>query len=155
MSTVTGYVKKQKQNFIPAQKCFDSTREFYRFLHRGWSQDFLGEIIQFHRKWCGINKVVDFKDFLRPNKEIKYFSRTLTEFQDLLRRPLKFSRLYEPCTFILLEDFDCNSFAHEHIVLIELPLRENKLLGSQRQIASLVLGIHEFHHSYFQTNKKF
>ena len=37
----------------------------------------------------GIDKVVNFKDFSRPNKEIKYFSRTLTEFKD-------FSRLYKP-----------------------------------------------------------
>ena len=39
---------------------------------------FLGKIILFHMKRCGVNKVVDFKDF----------SRTLTEFKT-------FSRLYE------------------------------------------------------------
>ena len=32
-----------------------------------------------------IDKVVNFKDFSRPNKEIKYFSRTLTEFKDFSR----------------------------------------------------------------------
>ena len=36
-----------------------------------------------------LDKVVNFKDFSRPNKEIKHFSRTLTEFKT-------FSRLYEP-----------------------------------------------------------
>ena len=36
-----------------------------------------------------LDKVVNFKDFSKPNKEIKYFSRTLTEFKT-------FSRLYEP-----------------------------------------------------------
>ena len=30
----------------------------------------------------GTDKVVNFKDFSRPNKEMKYFSRTLTEFED-------------------------------------------------------------------------
>ena len=47
----------------------------------------------------GINKVVNFKEFSRPNKEIKYFSRTKTEFKDFLRRLLTykiFSRLYKP-----------------------------------------------------------
>ena len=47
----------------------------------------------------GINKVVNFKEFSRPNKEIKYFSRTKTEFKDFLRCLLKFktfSRLYKP-----------------------------------------------------------
>ena len=38
----------------------------------------------------GIDKVVNFKDFSRPNKEIKYFSRTLTNFNDFLQRLLKF-----------------------------------------------------------------
>ena len=91
----------------------------------------------------------------QSSKGIKYFSRTLTKFKDLLRRPLNFktfSRLYEPCTFILLEDFDCNTFAHEHVVLISFPWE--RIMGQSRQIPSLVLGICEFHHSYFKTNKK-
>ena len=34
------------------------------------------------KKVSGVDKVVNFKDFLRPNKEIQYFSRTETEFKD-------------------------------------------------------------------------
>ena len=34
------------------------------------------------KKVSGVDKVVNFKDFLRPNKEIQYFSRTSTEFKD-------------------------------------------------------------------------
>ena len=30
----------------------------------------------------GVDKVVNFGDFSIPNKEINYFSRTLTEFKD-------------------------------------------------------------------------
>ena len=30
------------------------------------------------KKVSGVDKVVNFKDFSRPNKEIKYFSRTQT-----------------------------------------------------------------------------
>ena len=30
----------------------------------------------------GVDKVVSFEDFSIPNKEINYFSRTLTEFED-------------------------------------------------------------------------
>jgi len=30
----------------------------------------------------GVDKVVNFEDFSIPNKEINYFSRTLTEFKD-------------------------------------------------------------------------
>ena len=41
------------------------------------------------KKVSGVDKVVNFKDFSRCHKEIKYFSRTLTEFKD-------FSRLYKP-----------------------------------------------------------
>ena len=41
----------------------------------------------------GIDKVVNFKGFLRPNKEIKYFSRTLAEFKDFSRRLVKFNDL--------------------------------------------------------------
>ena len=47
----------------------------------------------------GVDKIVNFKDFSRPNKEIKYFSRTLTEFKDFSRWLPKFktfSRLYQP-----------------------------------------------------------
>ena len=38
----------------------------------------------------GVENVMNLKDFWAPNKEIQYFSRTLTEFKD-------FSRLYELC----------------------------------------------------------
>ena len=38
----------------------------------------------------GVDKVVNFKDFSRPYKEIKYFSRWLLKFKT-------FSRLSEPC----------------------------------------------------------
>ena len=37
------------------------------------------------KKVSGADKVVNFKDFLRPNKEIKYFSRTSREFKDFSR----------------------------------------------------------------------
>ena len=37
MSTVTGYVKKQKQDIF-TQKCFYVTSEFFRFLQRGWAK---------------------------------------------------------------------------------------------------------------------
>ena len=43
-------------------------------------------------------KVVNFKDFSRPNKEIKYFSRTSTEYKHFSRRLVNFKtflRLYE------------------------------------------------------------
>ena len=43
----------------------------------------------------GIDKVVNFKGFLRPNKEIKYFSRTLAEFKDFSRWLVKFNDLYK------------------------------------------------------------
>ena len=47
----------------------------------------------------GIDKVVDFKDFLRPNKEIKYFSRSYnTDSRTILLR-LLLKLLYEPCHF--------------------------------------------------------
>ena len=48
----------------------------------------------------GVDKVVNFKGFFTPNKKIKYFSRTETEFKDFSRRLVKFktfSRFYEPC----------------------------------------------------------
>ena len=51
------------------------------------------------QKMCGVNKRVNFKDFSRPNKGIMYFSRTLIDFKEFSKRPLKFktfSRLYEP-----------------------------------------------------------
>ena len=49
---------------------------------------------------AGEDKVVNFKDSSRPNKEIKYFSRTLIEFKDFSRQlhVVNFktlSRLYE------------------------------------------------------------
>ena len=48
----------------------------------------------------GVDKVVNFKDFSRPNKEMRYFSRTQSEFKDFSRRLVNFkifSRLCEPC----------------------------------------------------------
>ena len=51
------------------------------------------------KKMCGVNKRVNFKDFSRSNKGIKYFSGTLIELKDFPKRPLNFKtfpRLYEP-----------------------------------------------------------
>ena len=45
---------------------------------------------------ASIDKVVNFKDFSWPNKEIKYFSRTLTEFKDFSTRMLNFKTLKKP-----------------------------------------------------------
>ena len=47
----------------------------------------------------GIDKVVNFKDFSRPSKEIKFYSRTLTKLKDFSIQLLKFkafSRLNKP-----------------------------------------------------------
>ena len=40
-----------------------------------------------------VHKVVNFKDFSRPNEEIKYFSRTLTEFKELFKTTTKIQDL--------------------------------------------------------------
>ena len=42
-----------------------------------------------------LNKVVNFKDFSRPFKEIKYFSKTLTKFKDFSRQILKIQDLFK------------------------------------------------------------
>ena len=45
------------------------------------SQIVPGKIIQFYRrKVSGVDKVVNFKDFSRRNKEIKYFRGTQREY---------------------------------------------------------------------------
>jgi len=47
---------------------------------------------------AGVDKVMNFKDCSRPNKEIKYFSRTLIKFKDFSRQLVNFKtlpRLYE------------------------------------------------------------
>ena len=54
------------------------------------------------KKVSGIDKVLNFKDFLRPNKQIKYFSiEDLKRIQGLFMTTWvkfkTFSRLYEPC----------------------------------------------------------
>ena len=64
---------------------FKVTREFYKFLHLGRASFSAAQ-----KAMSGVDKAVSFKDFSRPNKEIKYFSRTWTEFKDLSRWPLKF-----------------------------------------------------------------
>ena len=38
------------------------------------------------KKVSGLDKVLSFKDFSRPNEEINYFSRTSTKFKDFSRR---------------------------------------------------------------------
>ena len=59
---------------------------FLQVLRLRMSQFFLGKIIVLHRKICDVDSVVNSKDFSRAKKEIKYFSRTLTEFDDISRR---------------------------------------------------------------------
>ena len=65
------------------------------------SQVFHGKIIYVYRKRVsGVDKVVNLKDFSRPNKKNQVlFNRTLTESKDFSKQLLKFktfSRLYEP-----------------------------------------------------------
>ena len=53
-----------------------------------------------------IDKVVNFNDFSRPSKEIKFFSRTLTKLKDFSIQLLKFkafSRLNKPWDALPLE----------------------------------------------------
>ena len=62
------------------------------------------------------DKVVNFKDFSRPNKGIMYLSRTLTEFKDFSRQQLKlktFSRSSEPCNYIVI--VVCSNFPTKHL----------------------------------------
>ena len=48
-----------------------------------------------HKCVAGVDKVVNFKDVPRPNKEIKYFSRTSTDFKDFSRRLVKFKTFFK------------------------------------------------------------
>ena len=61
------------------------------------NQIFLGKIINdsLQKRVVSVDKVVNFKDVSTPSKEIKYFSRTLTEFKDFSRRLVKFNDLYK------------------------------------------------------------
>ena len=79
----------KETKYCSCTKRFYITCEFNMFLHRGWAKIFLGKIILSHMKWCGVNKVVNFKDFSRTLTELKDFSRWLLKFKT-------FSRLYEP-----------------------------------------------------------
>ena len=63
-------------NFVPPE---GGGGAYYRAYLRGGLRGF---IVFSQKKWCGVNTVVNFKDFSGHNKEIKYFSRTLTEFKD-------------------------------------------------------------------------
>ena len=47
------------------------------------------------KRVSGVDKVVNFKDFSRPHKEINYFFRTLTEFKDFSRRLGKIQDLFK------------------------------------------------------------
>ena len=58
---------------------FYVTHEFRRFLHCGWANFSSAKNLIFGKIMLRIAKVVNFWGFLRPDKEIKYFSRT---FQD-------------------------------------------------------------------------
>ena len=99
-----------------------------RFLHWGWAKFSLRNNV-ISQKICGANQLVNFKDFSRPNKEIKYFLRTLTEFKDFSRRRLKFktfSRLYEPCgiqTKKTVLDFPTQG---EHVLTLYAPVSTYK-----------------------------
>ena len=68
---------------------------------------------------AGEDKVVNFKDSSRPNKEIKYFSRTLIEFKDFSRQlhVVNFktlSRLYE----VWSNSCDMKVWLGEHDILL-------------------------------------
>ena len=46
----------------------------------------------------GIDKVENFKDFSRPNKEVKYFSKDLNRNQGLFTTTAKISDIFQDCT---------------------------------------------------------
>ena len=68
-------------------------------------QHFGNDWVTYNCTWyCSCTKMfnekeVNFKDFSRPNEEIRYFSRTFTEFKDFSRHLLiKNSRPFQDCT---------------------------------------------------------
>ena len=62
----------------------------------------------------GVHKVVNFKDFSKPNKEIKYFSRTLTEFKELFKTTTKIQNLFKIVWTMIRVIIDSdNTFASE------------------------------------------
>ena len=63
----------------------------------------------------GVHKVVNFKDFSRPNKEIKYFSKTLTKFKELFKTTTKIQDLLKIVWTMRV--------SNKSIVIIHLPLR--------------------------------
>ena len=75
-------ITEQKYNIVYAQKCFYVISEFYSFLHQGWANFSVAKNLILQKIVSGVDKVVNFEDFSIPNKEINYFSRTLTEFKD-------------------------------------------------------------------------
>ena len=81
--------KETEVKYCSCPKCFYVTREFYRFSHRGWAKFSSAEKkLVLQKIVSGVDKVVNFKRFSRPYKEIKYFSRRLLKFK-------AFSRLSE------------------------------------------------------------
>ena len=45
----------------------------------------------------GVDKVVNFKDFSRPNKEIKHFSKDFNQIQGLFKTTAKIQDLCQDC----------------------------------------------------------
>ena len=46
----------------------------------------------------GVDKVVNFKDFSRPNKEMKNFSKDFNRIQGLFKTTAKIQDLFQVCT---------------------------------------------------------
>ena len=67
--------KKQKRSIVHAQKCFNSTRELYRFLHRGWAEFPLAKKSNFTGK--GVLR--------RQGCEFQGLFKTTSKIQDLFK----------------------------------------------------------------------
>ena len=74
-----------------------------------WKNDLI-----LQKKVSGVDKVVNFKGFSRPNKKIKYFSRTETEFKTTskIQDLFEIVRTMSGCARALSQKFDLAAFLH-------------------------------------------
>ena len=77
---MTGYdlqLHMRYRNIIRNKDRMDyASREFYRIFLRGWANFSLAKKLKIVKIVSSVDKVVNFKDFSRPNKHIKHIWRT-------------------------------------------------------------------------------
>ena len=88
-------IKKQKRSIVHPEKCFNNTRELYRFLHRGWAEFPLAKKFNFTGKGVLRRQGCEFQGLFKTQERNQVLFKDLNRIQGLFKTTSKIQDLFK------------------------------------------------------------